>query len=73
MFFYVSFVLLSKNKSKVRHQHIPDGNDMAYGASKDEEMEDGVHVFLLVQRVEYGTRDIADAFGHNPDKGLCGD
>lgn len=34
-------------------------------------MEDGMHVLLLVQTVEHGTRDVRYAFGNNPDKGCC--
>jgi len=30
-------------------------------------MEDGVHVFRLVQAVEDGTRDVTDALGDEPD------
>ena len=29
-------------------------------------MEHGMHVFLLVNTVEYGARNVADAFGNNP-------
>ena len=46
---------------------------MADGAGEDEEVEDGVHVFLLVQRVEDGSRDVAHALGYNPDEGSGGD
>ena len=31
-------------------------------------MEHGVHVFALVDGVEYGAGDVADTFGHNPDE-----
>ena len=34
-------------------------------------MEDGVHILLLVEAIEYGTGDIADTFGDDPDDG-CG-
>ena len=32
-------------------------------------MEDGVHVFLLVEGIEDGTRDVAYAFGDKPHDG----
>ena len=35
-------------------------------------MEHRMHVFLLVQRVEHGTGDVANAFGNNPNDGCCG-
>lgn len=40
---------------------------MADASCQDEEMEDGVHVSLLVDAVEDGTRDIAYALGDNPN------
>ena len=51
------------------HQDIPDGDDMTDAACKDEEMEHGVHVFLLIQRIEDGTRDVTDSLGNQPDDG----
>ena len=54
---------------KVFHQDIPYGDDMADAAGEDEEMKDAVHVFPLVEAVEHGPRDIADAFGDNPRNG----
>ena len=42
---------------------------MADAAGQDEEMEDGVHVFLLVEGIEDGTRDVAYAFGDKPHDG----
>ena len=46
---------------------------MTDGTGKDEEVEDGVHVLALVERVEDSSRDVADTLGHNPDKGGGGD
>ena len=42
---------------------------MADGARKDEEVEDGVHVLPLVQRVEHSARDVAHALSDNPREG----
>ena len=46
---------------------------MTDGAGENEEVEDAVHVALLVEGVEEGTGDVADAFGYNPDDGGGGD
>lgn len=43
---------------------------MADAACEDTEMEYGMHVFRLVERIEHGTRDIEDALEHNPYKGI---
>ena len=51
----------------VFHQDVPDGDDVADASCQDEEVEDGVHVSLLVDAVEDGTRDIAYALGDNPN------
>lgn len=42
---------------------------MADGAEEDEEMEDGVHVAAVVERVEDGSGDVADTLGDNPHHG----
>ena len=39
---------------------------MADAAGEYEEVEDGVHVLALVQRVEDGAGDVADALGDDP-------
>ena len=44
---------------------------MADAACEDEEVEDGMHEGLLVEGVEEGTGNIADALGNNPDDGCC--
>ena len=51
----------------VFHQNVPNGDDVADATCQDEEVEHGVHVFLLVDTVEHGTRDVADALCDNPD------
>ena len=56
-------------KLQLLHEDIPDGDDVADGAGKDEEVEYGVHVFLLIQAVEDGTCDVTDALGNQPDHG----
>ena len=53
---------------QICHQHIPDGDDMTDGASENKEVEHGVHILRLVQRIEYGSRDIADALSDDPDE-----
>ena len=52
-------------------QHVPNGDDVADGASEYEEMEDAVHVASFVETVEGSASDVAHAFGDNPDDG-CG-
>ena len=42
---------------------------MADGAGEDEEVEDGVHEGTVVERVEQGSSDVADALGDNPGEG----
>jgi len=39
---------------------------MADAAGKDEEVEDGVHIPLLVERIEEGTGDITHTLCDNP-------
>ena len=58
---------------KVFHQHVPDGDDVTDAAEEDEEVEDAVHITLLVESIEDSTRDIGDALGDEPDDGSCGD
>ena len=41
---------------------------MADGAGEDKKVEHRVHILRLVQRIEYGSRDIADALSDDPDK-----
>ena len=45
---------------------------MTYGACQDEEVEYRMHITLMVETVEHRSRDIADAFGDNPDNGSRG-
>ena len=52
--------------SRILHQHIPDGDNVADAAEEDEEMEDGMHEALLVETVEDGTGDIGNTFGYYP-------
>ena len=54
---------------EILHQHVPDGDDMADGACKDEKMEHRVHVFLLMEGIEHGTRDVTDTLSNKPDDG----
>ena len=54
---------------KLLHEHVPDGDDVADAAGKYEEVENGVHVLALVQRVEDGAGDVADALGDDPREG----
>ena len=39
---------------------------MADGAQQDKDVENGVHIGLLVERIEEGTRDIHHTFGDDP-------
>ena len=49
------------------HENVPNGDDVADATCQDEEVEHGVHVFLLVDTVEHGTCDVADTLCDNPD------
>ena len=60
----MTFLFLSR--LDIFHENIPNCNDVADTTSQNEEMEHGMHVFLLVDAVEYGARNVADAFCHNP-------
>ena len=62
---YSWFLFLSR--LDIFHQNVPNGDDVADATCQDEEVEHGVHVFLLVDTVEHGTRDVADALCDNPD------
>ena len=39
---------------------------MSDAAEEDEEMEDGMHVALLVETIEDGTGDVGNALGYYP-------
>ena len=58
--------ILFLSRLDIFHENIPNCNDVADATSQNEEMEHGMHVFLLVDTVEYGTRNVADSFGNNP-------
>ena len=60
----MTFLFLSR--LDIFHENVPNCNDVADATSQNEEMEHGMHVFLLVDTVEYGARNVADAFGNNP-------
>ena len=60
------------NELKILHQYVPDGNDVAQRTGEHEEMEYGVHVAALVERIEDGAGNVTYAFGHNPNEGGCG-
>ena len=62
---YSWFLFLSR--LDIFHEDVPNGDDVADTSCQDEEVEHGVHVFLLVDTVEHGTRDVADALCDNPD------
>ena len=62
---YSWFLFLSR--LDIFHEDVPNGDDVADTSCQDEEVEYGVHVFLLVDTVEHGTRDVADALCDNPD------
>ena len=44
---------------------------MTEAAGEDKEVENGMHIALTVERIEYGSRNIAYALGDNPDDGCC--
>ena len=62
---YSWFLFLSR--LDIFHQNVPNGDYVADATCQDEEVEHGMHVFLLVDTVEHGTRDVADALCDNPD------
>ncbi len=47
-------------------QYVPHCQNVAHRPRQNKEMEDGVHVLALVEGVEQGAGDVADAFGNNP-------
>ena len=50
---YSWFLFLSR--LDIFHEDVPNGDDVADTSCQDEEVEHGVHVFLLVDTVEHGT------------------
>ena len=54
---------------QILREQFPDGDDVADGACKDEEVEDGVVVVDAAQAVEECTGDVKHAFGDNPGDG----
>ena len=42
---------------------------MADGAQQDKDVENGVHIGFLVERIEEGTRDVHHTFGDDPRRG----
>ena len=58
-----------KDSLDVGKKDVPDGNNMADAARKDEEMEHGMHEFALVERIEDGAGDVTYAFSNNPNDG----
>ena len=50
----------------VFHQNVPNGDDVADATCQNKEMEHGMHVFLLVDAVEHGSRNVAHALGNDP-------
>ena len=67
---YSWFLFLSR--LDIFHQNVPNGDDVADATCQNKEMEHGMHVFLLVDAVEHGSRDIADALGDDPRHRGCG-
>ncbi len=58
---------------KIFDENVPDGDDVADGAGKDKEMEYGVHISLIIKGIEYGSCDVADTLGNNPNNSGCTD
>ena len=58
---------------QVFHQDIPNGDDVTEASCEDEEVEDRMHIALMVKGVEEGSCDVAHALGYNPYHGCCGD
>lgn len=58
---------------QVFHQDIPNGDDVTEASCEDEEVEDRMHIALMVKGVEDGSCDVAHALGYNPYHGSCGD
>lgn len=55
--------------SRILHEHVPDGDDVAKAAGEHEEMEDGVHETAFVEAIEDGAGYVADTFGDDPRDG----
>ena len=68
---YSWFLFLSR--LDIFHQNVPNGDDVADATCQNKEMEHGMHVSLLVDAVEDGTRDIAYTLGDNPNHRGRGD
>ena len=64
--FVQGIVCCSAYLPRILHQYIPYGDDVADAAEEDKEMEDRVHVALLVEAVEDGTGDVGNTFGYYP-------
>ena len=47
-------------------QHIPDGDYVADGSQEDEDVEDSVQVWLLVESIEHRSCDVHHTFRYNP-------
>lgn len=60
----MTFLFLSR--LDIFHQNVPNGDDVADATSQNKEMEHGMHVFLLVDAVEHGSRNVAHALGDDP-------
>ena len=51
-------------------QNIPNREDVAHGATQNEEVEDGMHIGAFVQRVEQRSGNVTGPFTDNPTHGM---
>ena len=58
---------------QVFDEHVPYGHDVTDTACEDKEVEYGVHVAALVERVKDSTGDVAHPLGDDPYDGCRGD
>ena len=70
MRFSTEFSTLFSQVWELGNEYIPHSYDMAYGTCKNEEMENRVHVAMVIETVECSSCNITDAFSHYPTDGL---
>ena len=59
--------------SNIVLQYIPNREDVAHRSPQNKEMEDGMHVWTLVEGIEQSAGDVAHSFADNPTDGMRAD
>ena len=47
-------------------QHVPYGYDVAHAARQNKEMEEGVHISMIMHRVKESACNVGNTFSNNP-------